>query len=272
MYDDFAQTEITRLEELRLAALEDAIEADLRRGLSGELVGELEALHRENPLRERPVGQLMLALYRSGRSADALRTFERFRRGVGEELGIDPSPELCRLEEQILLHDSRLQPRRPTAVARGTTHELVNPFKGLRPFQEDDAGDFFGRDRLVSEVVRHVAAGENLVSLVGPSGSGKSSAVRAGLIPVLRKGAIPGSDQWRFAHMLPGSDPFIELEAALLRSSIDAPDSLTEQLRADDSGLLRAALRLLPDEESRLVLVIDQFEELLTLVADQTVR
>lgn len=272
MYDDFAQTEITRLQELRLAALEDAIEADLRRGLSGELVSELEVLHREHPLRERPVDQLMLALYRSGRSADALRTFERFRRGVGEELGIDPSPELCRLEEQILLHDSRLQPRRPTAVARGTAHDLINPFKGLRPFQEDDAGDFFGRDRLVSEVVRHVADGERLISLVGPSGSGKSSAVRAGLIPALRKGAVPGSDQWRFAYMLPGSDPFIELEAALLRSSIDAPDSLTEQLRGDDSGLLRAALRLLPDEESRLVLVIDQFEELFTLVADETVR
>ncbi len=272
-YDNFAQTEITRLTELRLGAIEDAVEADLRAGKSGELIGELEPLHQQHPLRERPVGQLMLALYRAGRSADALRTFERFRRSVGEELGIDPSPELCRLEEQILLHDSRLQLRRPKPVRVATPGLVVNPFRGLRPFSEDDAGDFFGRDRLIAEVVRRLSEGDRLIALVGPSGSGKSSAVLAGLIPAIRKGAVSGSDQWLVAHMLPGSDPFIELEAALLRSTIDAPDSLAEPLRAEDgSGLLRAALRVLPTESSRLLLVIDQFEELFTLAEDQDVR
>ncbi len=272
-YDDFAQIEITRLEELRLGATEDAFDADLRSGRSGELIADLEILQERHPLRERPVGQLMLALYRSGRSADALRSFERFRRHLGEELGIDPSPELARLEEQILLHDSRLQLRTPKAVRISATGEAVNPFKGLRPFQEDDAADFFGRDRLVSEVLRQITDGERLIALVGPSGSGKSSAVRAGLIPGIRKGAVPGSDQWRVAHMLPGSDPFIELEAALLRASIDGPDSLADTLQSeDDSGLLRAALRVIPDDSSRLILVIDQFEELFTLVRDEPVR
>ena len=105
--------EVVRLEELRLSAVEGRIEADLRRGKAGELVGELESLRSMHPMRESFVGQLILALYQSGRQADALRTFERFQRHVGEELGIEPSPELRRLEEQVLLHDSRIRVRLP---------------------------------------------------------------------------------------------------------------------------------------------------------------
>ena len=273
-YDDFARTEISRLEELRVAAVGDRIEADLRRGRAGELVGELEALQQRFPMQERFVSQLMLALYRSGRQADALRTFERFRRGLGEELGLEPSPELRRLEEQVLLHDSQIQvPRstvpRPTDIGPVSG---VNPFKGLRAFREDDSSDFFGRDRLVADVVRRLDRGERLIGLVGPSGSGKSSMVRAGLIPALRKGAITGSDGWLIAQMVPGSRPFVELEVALLRSSLDAPDSLSEQLAAPETGMLQGALRMLPGDDSRLLLVIDQFEELFTLTRDEVER
>ncbi len=134
-YDDFAQPEITRLEELRVTALGDRIEADLRRGQAGELIGELEAVQQQHPLRERPVGQLMLALYRAGRQADSLRTFERFRRGIGEELGTEPSPELRRLEEQVLLHDSRIQARR-TSVGRAAVNVCIEgePVQGSARF------------------------------------------------------------------------------------------------------------------------------------------
>ena len=96
--------------------------------------------------------------------------------------------------------------------------------------------------------------------------------VRAGLIPALRKGAITGSDGWPIAQMVPGARPFAELEVALLRSSLDAPDSLANQLADPEDGILRAALRVLPGENSRLLLVIDQFEELFTLVEDEDGR
>ena len=254
--------------------MEDRFEAYVRTGEPHRVVPELESHVAEHPLRERPVGQLMLALYRAGRQAEALRTFERFRRTLGEELGADPSPELARLEEQILLHDARIQHRRPTKPLATTPGRVgENPFKGLRAFLEDDQADFFGRDALVSDLVRKIDEGSTMLTLVGPSGSGKSSVIRAGLIPALRKASVAGSDQWLVAQMVPGSHPFAELEAALLRSTLDAPDSLRDQLDGvDDAGLLRAALRLLPSENACLVVVIDQFEELFTLVDSEEIK
>ena len=271
--DLLLQGEVSRLGEMRVNATEDRIDADLARGLAGELVSELEALRPHHPLRERLVGQLMLALYRSGRPADALRSFERFRHAIGEELGIDPSPDLRRLEEQILLHDERLQ-RVPTAGDRPIEARApaVNPYKGLHPFLEGDTENFFGRDALVADMMRAIGGGQRLLAVVGASGSGKSSVVRAGLIPALAKGAVDGSNEWLLAYMVPGGHPFAEVEAALLRTGLNTPASLDEQLRDGDDGLLRAALRVLPSPEARLVLVIDQFEELFTLVDDEVVR
>jgi serine/threonine-protein kinase len=100
--------EIARLEELRLAAVEDRLSAELALGQHSRLVGELEALAREHPLRERVWGDLMLALYRSGRQADALEAYGRARAVLAEELGIDPSRRLQRLHEQILAQDPTL--------------------------------------------------------------------------------------------------------------------------------------------------------------------
>jgi len=115
-YEPFAQPEIARLEEARLAALEDRIDADLASGEHARLVGELEALVREHPLRERLRGQLMLALYRSGRQADALDAYRDARRKLLDDLGLDPGSELQELERAILAHDPALSaPRRPTA-------------------------------------------------------------------------------------------------------------------------------------------------------------
>jgi DNA-binding SARP family transcriptional activator/ATP/maltotriose-dependent transcriptional regulator MalT len=108
LYEPFAQTEIARLEELRTVVLEERIEADLILGRHAELVSELEALVQAQPLRERPRAQLMLALYRSGRQADALAAYRAARDTLVDELGIDPGPELRELEAAILRQDESL--------------------------------------------------------------------------------------------------------------------------------------------------------------------
>jgi DNA-binding SARP family transcriptional activator len=112
--EPFARAEIGRLEELRLAALEQRIEADLALGRRAEVVGELEALTREHPYRETLRGQLMLALYGSGRQADALEVYRDTRRLLVEELGIEPGPAIQQLEQAILRQDPQLDS--PAAV------------------------------------------------------------------------------------------------------------------------------------------------------------
>jgi DNA-binding SARP family transcriptional activator/tetratricopeptide (TPR) repeat protein len=108
VYDDFAQSEIARLEELRIAATEERIAAELDLGRHAELVGELKRLVRDFPLRERLRGQLMLALYRSGRQAEALEAYQDARRAVTEELGLEPLQELRELQRAILAQDPAL--------------------------------------------------------------------------------------------------------------------------------------------------------------------
>ena len=123
VYERFAQREINRLEELREAALEERFEAHLALGRGADLVGELEALVAEHPLRERLRGQLMLALYRSGRQAEALELYQTTRRLLVDELGIDPSPSLQRLETAILRQDPSLEP--PPAAAAESRGEVT---------------------------------------------------------------------------------------------------------------------------------------------------
>jgi DNA-binding SARP family transcriptional activator len=144
-YEPFAQTEIARLEELRVAALEDRIEADLALDEHASLAPELEALIAAHPLRERLRRQLMLALYRSGRQADALQAYREAQRALGE-LGIEPTRALRDLEAAILRHDPGLDlavrpGRRAAGVFIGRERELSQLLAGL-----DDA--FAGRGRL----------------------------------------------------------------------------------------------------------------------------
>jgi DNA-binding SARP family transcriptional activator len=117
-FEGVAGAEVARLDELRASALEERVEADLALGKHAELVAELEMRVAEYPLRERLRGQLILALYRSGRQAEALQAYQETRRKLLEELGIDPSPTLQRLERAILLQDPALEPTEAAEPAR----------------------------------------------------------------------------------------------------------------------------------------------------------
>lgn len=480
-YEPFAAAEIARLEALRLDAVEDRMEAEFALGRARDLVAPLEGLVREHPSRQRLVGQLMRALHLSERQGEALRLFKETKARLAEDQGLDPSPELVRLEEQILLDDPELrrhsggpvttvggsallvrgyelreriesptggelyrafQPavgrevtieiigpelandadfirsfeveakavaqlehpqvvpvfdfwrepdaaylvtrhfehgtlraaldarpltvdeaavilqqvggaveaasrrsashgdlsadnimldadrnaflgnsaalRSPNAASdaeqfielrdfvlrhtvdgggerlvldevlahegsvgelvdnaqhvlgrhdptSGSTREVANPYQGLRAFGEDDSGRFHGRERLIERLVTRL--GDNgpqgrFVALVGPSGSGKSSVVRAGVIPALRNGAARESERWFIVTMTPGRRPFESLAEAMLSIAVDPPTNLAERLRAD--GLSLVGERVSPDPAAQIVIVVDQFEELFT--------
>lgn len=130
-FDSFAVQEISRLEELRMSALEDRIEADLALGHHGALVAELRPLVDRHPLRERLRGQLALAFYRDARQADALEILREGRARLADELGIDPGPELRRLEEAVLRQDTELDWQPPPRAIAVPAH--VGPFLARDP-------------------------------------------------------------------------------------------------------------------------------------------
>ena len=165
----------------------------------------------------------------------------------------------------------------PTAMTTLPTDQFKpeNPYKGLLPFESVDTRDFFGREKLVVKLIKRLGETDDFVrflAVVGPSGSGKSSAVKAGLIPALWRGDLPGSEKWFVVEMLPGARPLDELEVALTRLATHSTANLREHLTRDPYGLLRAVNLVLPNDGSEVVLVIDQFEEVFTLVTDETAR
>jgi WD40 repeat protein/serine/threonine protein kinase len=152
---------------------------------------------------------------------------------------------------------------------------IRNPYKGLRAFLEADAADFFGRETVAKRLLGRLEEPEptsRFLAVVGPSGSGKSSVVRAGLVPALRRGALAGSERWYVIDLLPGPHPMRELESALLGLAVEPPPSLLDSLEGDTRGLLLAAERILPDPDAELVIVLDQLEEVFTLVEDEDER
>jgi DNA-binding SARP family transcriptional activator len=177
-FEPFAQAEVARMEELRLAALEDRIEADLQRGGHGELIGELEQLVAAEPLRERVWGQLVLALYRCGRQGDALSAYRRARDALIEELGIEPGRDLQALHEAVLQQDPaldlRLEPASPIPPAAGeTAAAAVEDVPAA-----EAAPAFVGRDRELAALgiaLDRALAGHGSTHMIGGEpGIGKS--------------------------------------------------------------------------------------------------
>jgi YVTN family beta-propeller protein len=181
-YADFAQTEIARLTELRLSAVEERVDADLTLGRAGVLVPELERLVRDHPLRERLRSQLMLALYRSGRQADALATYRDARRLLVDELGLEPGRELQELERRVLTQDPALAGPAPKRAARRVTRRrsaivpvlgaaLVLAALGAFAYTETDASP------------THVTIAGNAVAIIDPRPGRVVDAVPVGARP-----------------------------------------------------------------------------------------
>ncbi|MPY92835.1 MAG: AfsR/SARP family transcriptional regulator [Acidimicrobiia bacterium] len=210
--------EVARLDELRLVARELRVDADLAQGGHARLVPELDALTAAHPLRERLWGQQMVALYRSGRQADALRAYQAARRHLADELGLEPGAELQRLEAAVLAHDPSLDARPPpTPAPPGPNGAAARPApSGAAPYPPAGGGSsppgspavgrlpaelnrLVGRSRELAELAV-VLAEHRLVTLVGPGGSGKTR-----LALGVARAAQPSGGAW-FADLAPLSD------------------------------------------------------------------
>jgi transcriptional regulator with XRE-family HTH domain len=236
------------LRQYRVAAGFTQEELAERAGLSARAISDLERGVKQTPRRE-TLRLLVDALHLSADERLALE--HTIRRPVAHRPALaEPSP-------------SEVAP-------------LYNPYKGLCAFQEADAPDFFGREALTGDLLARLkepAPLARFLAVVGPSGSGKSSVVRAGLLPSLRQGALPTLPSPTVISLIPGAHPWAELAASLLPFVPSPPAALLDQLLGDEHGLLAVTQHLAPAlPGGGLVLLIDQFEELFTLVQDEPTR
>jgi predicted ATPase/DNA-binding SARP family transcriptional activator/Tfp pilus assembly protein PilF len=238
-YESFAQAEIGRLEELRISVLEDRIAADLDLGRHARLVTELRELAADDPLRERLRGQLMLALYRSGRQAEALEAFRDARETLVQELGIEPEPTLQRLHGLILRQDASLEPPKPSQRARPSSP--ATPFSVPLPRtgtvgREDDIAR-------VSQLLR----GGRLLTLVGAGGIGKTRLA----VEVARAAEADYLDGAGFVSL--ATTEASDLVATTVAAALGVAP-------LGDEPPLDAVERLIDDKD--MLLVLDNFEHL----------
>ncbi len=201
------RVEAGRLEELRLEAEDVRLDAALRAGKYADVLAEIATRVAAAPLRERRWALLATAQYQAGRQGEALRSLHQARRVLVDELGVDPGPDLVALEQAILRQD-------PALVAASALPEpsTTCPYLGLVPYDVDDSEGFFGREREVEACLSRLSA-VGVLAVVGPSGSGKSSLVRAGVAAALQRNGrrvvvvTPGARPMEALTVLPSSGP-----------------------------------------------------------------
>ncbi|MDP4504525.1 BTAD domain-containing putative transcriptional regulator [Nonomuraea turcica] len=240
----YAEAAATALEELRLAATEDRVQADLDLGRHRELVAELSQLIAAHPLRERPRAQLMRALYGSGRQAEALTVYDEARKILDEELGVEPGAELAAAHLAVL----RADPALGAPAARTATQR-----QGLRA----QLTSFVGRAEELTHVGQRLQSGR-LVTLIGPGGAGKTRL------------AIEAAEQE------PGDVCFVPLapvtdDADVPRAVLAALDIRDSLLHTPDRPAVDPVTRLLTAlADRKLLLVLDNCEHLIAATAELT--
>jgi predicted ATPase/DNA-binding SARP family transcriptional activator len=251
--DEFAVRDIARLEELRVQAIEERLAADLASGRDVDLIGEIQALVAEHPLRERLRGHLMLALYRAGRQAEALGAMREGRRLLVDELGIEPGPELQRLERRILAHDPMLTAARPLVA-------LAAPLPA-------PANATVGRDgELVEATELLLRPDVRLVTLVGPGGVGKTRLA----LEVARgvEDRFAGGAAYVNLDGVEDADALVAELASALGVAASTVEELGEQLGRATRG---APALLVLDGVERFLDDAGHIGQLLAAVADLTV-
>jgi predicted ATPase/DNA-binding SARP family transcriptional activator len=237
-FEPFAEHEAGRLEELRLAALEERIGAELAVGRHAEVVAELTALAADHPVRERLQAQLMLALYRSGRQADALAAYRRARDTLVDELGLEVGAELRELERAILAQDPELRLEPPPELRAAP---LPAPVTGL-----------VGRERETAEVVGLLDGGVRLITLSGPGGIGKTR-----LALEVAKRVAAAEHEVAFVDLSPLADPDLVPQALA--------DALGIREVSGSTLTARLAQALAP---RALLLVLDNFEQVVAAAVE----
>jgi WD40 repeat protein/DNA-binding SARP family transcriptional activator len=251
---------------LLLHALEVLAETRLMLGEHGHAAAAAEHAIALDPFRESGHRFLIRALADGGNGGAALRAYEACRGLLAEELGVEPSPDTQALHLAILRAAPPAVPPGPLPPSLAAPAEDC-PYLGLQTFEESHASLFFGREADVSRLLDRLGD-TRFLAVLGPSGSGKSSLVRAGLVPALRRGALAGSDTWALRVLRPGAVPIKALvrELAELDPGLDQAEAAERLMR--DAGALHdtveAALRGGQAAE-RMLIVVDQLEEVFTL-------
>ncbi len=235
--------------------------------LEGLSSAEMIVKHLNEPLPDLPAAlQLPIELNAVLQKATAKQPINRYHDTLqfaqALRAGVMPS-----METQQEGGRAAIITEQPTTIGQRV---LRNPYKGLHAFELMDAGDFYGREALVQQLLTRLQEDhpfQHFLAVVGASGSGKSSVFKAGLLPALRAGCLPGSRDWFTVEMNLGEHPLQELTNALNRVATKTISHISEQLRTDRRGLIWAVASLL-SEDARLVLVVDQFEELFTTSVD----